>query len=117
MSIRRYPRIRTDLVAELADVTGNGEDRYVRVRELGQGGALIHGEAKLQSGRVVVLVIHFPKGKVRMIAQALYGYPAKKGFANGMLFESAEAETPALLLDYIDTMLPTNAIFLPGESK
>jgi hypothetical protein len=117
MSIRQYPRIHTDLVAELPDVTGNGGHRQLSVKELGQGGALLRGDARLGNGRVVVLVVHFPKGKLRLIARVLYEYPAREGFSSGVLFEGIEENPPQLLVDYIDAMLSTAAIWLPREPQ
>jgi hypothetical protein len=116
MSIRRYPRIKTNTVAELIDLTGNGEQKRFHVTELGQGGCLLRGGGLLGVGRVAVFELHFPAGKLRLISRVLYEYHGRDTFYLGVAFEGVEDEPPKILQDYIDAMLPHAASWLPKKA-
>ena len=104
--IRRYPRINTDLQAQII-YAGDMETKIpADIYELGQGGCLLKSRAFINVGRVVLLEITLPAETIRVVAKVLYEFKWQEDIFAGFSFAASDEGAPQPLLDYIEERLP-----------
>ena len=116
--IRKYPRIKCDLTGEIILVTEGSLPRSAKLTQLGQGGALLIPSEPVEANQVFVLKLPLPNGETRLVCTVRYQFKfsdqSGEGVLVGVEFEDAE-DAPQPLLDYLEEMLPEDAIFMPGK--
>jgi hypothetical protein len=100
-TVRRYPRLKTCLLARLFSVGDDKNYLGIEVCELSAGGCLAVGDFPIGEGRVMFLMIRFPHKEAVFVATARYEYYFHGKFFTGFAFDEEEP-IPVLLQDVRD---------------
>jgi hypothetical protein len=106
MSIRKFPRISTDLSAIVVTNNGAKEVYPIKIAQLSQGGAVLEGDMLLGLGRAVTLEGEFSWGDLKVLCRVLHEYLQGDKFYVGVRFSHGDDGPPQCLKGYINDNLP-----------
>ncbi len=99
---RRFPRVRRVRPVVAYGEAGETVCRYLRLEEVGQGGALLRCESELSEGSEVDLEICLAGGVIRVRSRVLYCQPAEDGaFTVGVEFLELAPGSEELLAELV----------------
>lgn len=105
---RRYPRIKSQHVVHISNVTFSDKSHYAIARELGAGGCLVQSAESLGIGRVLFFEIVVGMKTMRVIGKVLYEWPeGGNSMLSGIEFISLFTDDLDYLTQFVSDHMPS----------